>query len=134
MDQHPEVGGLSPYLTVGGEGAAAASTFYQKAFAGEEIHRMPAEDGRRLMHCCVRINGGHLMFSDAFAEYGQAAETPAAVALHLQVDDADLWWDRAVAAGCEVTMPLDLQFWGDRYGQLKDPFGFRWSIGASPKA
>jgi PhnB protein len=50
------------------------------------------------------------------------------------VDDADAWWARAVEAGAEVSMPLADQFWGDRYGHLKDPFGYTWSIGAPIKA
>lgn len=54
--------------------------------------------------------------------------------MHLQVDDADLWWNRAVEAGATVVLPLETQFWGDRYGQVKDPFGFTWSIGQSKKA
>jgi PhnB protein len=49
----------------------------------------------------------------------------------LQVSDANAVWAKAVAAGAEVTMPLADQFWGDRYGQLKDPFGHKWSIGQS---
>jgi PhnB protein len=49
--------------------------------------------------------------------------------IHLQVDDADAWWERAVAAGCDVRMPLEDQFWGDRYGSLRDPFDVDWSIG-----
>ena len=52
--------------------------------------------------------------------------------LHLQVDDPKAWWQRAVDAGCTVTMPLDVQFWGDRYGQVKDPFDIVWSIGGKP--
>ena len=51
--------------------------------------------------------------------------------IHLEVADADTWWARATEAGCEVKMELADQFWGDRYGQLKDPFGHSWSI-ASP--
>jgi len=125
--------GLAPYLQIGDKGVDAASAFYQKAFAAQEVMRMPAEDGKRVMHCHLVVNGGHLMMSDSFPEYGHPAQTPAAVTLHLQVDDADAWWERAVAAGCEVTMPLDNQFWGDRYGQLKDPFGFSWSIGGPVK-
>ena len=58
---------------------------------------------------------------------------PAGTVLHLQVDDADEWWNRALDAGCEVRFPLDDQFWGDRYGQLRDPFGYSWSIGAPAK-
>ena len=58
---------------------------------------------------------------------------PASVTLHLQVPDADAAWQRALAAGAEVRFPLADQFWGDRYGQVKDPFGFIWSIGAPVK-
>ena len=53
--------------------------------------------------------------------------------LHLQVPDADAAWEKAVAAGGEVRFPLADQFWGDRYGQIRDPFGFSWSIGAPVK-
>ena len=90
-------------------------------------------DDRRIMHAHLRLNGGSLMLNDAFPEFvaeGQrsSAGAPSAVTLHLQVDDADRWWERAVAAGAGVTMPLADQFWGDRYGQLTDPFGHRWSV------
>lgn len=63
--------------------------------------------------------------------YGAPWVQPAGFNLHLNVDDAQKWWDRAVAAGCEVTMPLEKQFWGDIYGQLKDPYGITWAIGQS---
>jgi len=85
------------------------------------------------MHCALKISGDSLMLSDGFPEHGHPAETPAALTLHLQVDDADVWFDRAVAAGCVATMPVTVQFWDDRHGQLRDPFGFTWSIGATPK-
>jgi uncharacterized glyoxalase superfamily protein PhnB len=51
----------------------------------------------------------------------------------LQVDDADAWWKRAVEAGAEPLMPVTDMFWGDRYGQFRDPFGVRWSVGTTPK-
>jgi PhnB protein len=119
--------GLTPYLTV--KGAKAASDFYQRAFGAEELRRQEA-DGDRLMHCHLRINGDDLLMSDAFPEHtGDAGDNPRGVTLHLQVDDAQAWWDRAVQAGATVTMPIAVQFWGDRYGQLRDPFGHLWSIG-----
>jgi PhnB protein len=124
--------GVAPYLTIGDKRAAAAVTFYEKAFGAKAMARMPADDGR-LMHCCIGLNGGWLMLSDAFPEHGHPAKPPAGFALHLQVDDADKWWSRALAAGCEVVMPIAQQFWGDRYGQLRDPFGVVWSIGSTPK-
>lgn len=124
--------GLTPYLNVGKAGAAAAIDFYRKAFGAEELSRVPAEDGRRLMHA-LRINGSNLFLADYFPDHGYPEQTPGGLVLHLQVDDADRWAERAASAGCSVTVPVAQQFWGDRYGQVKDPFGFTWSIGASPK-
>jgi len=121
--------GISPYLTV--RGAKSAAEFYTRAFGAEEIRRMEAEDGERLMHCHLRINGADVMLADEFPEHGGTLEGgPRGVTLHLAVDDADRWWNRAVEAGAKVAMPLEDQFWGDRYGQLRDPFGHSWSIGA----
>ena len=92
---------------------------------------MPAEDGKRLMHAHLRINGGSIMMHDDFPEYtGGPMGAPSGVTIHLEVDDADRWFERAVAAGATVTMPLADQFWGDRYGVVKDPFGHSWSIGS----
>ncbi len=128
----PVVTGVTPYLMV--RGASDASAFYQKAFAAEELSRQPAGDSGKLMHCHLRINGADVMMSDEFPEHGYSlGDGPNGVTLHLQVDDADAWFERAVAAGATVTMPLADQFWGDRYGQLKDPFGHSWSIGSSKK-
>lgn len=75
------------------------------------------------------------MLSDEFPEWGREADVvPKSVTIHLQVDDADAWWNRAVTAGAVPLFPLADQFWGDRYGQLKDPFGHTWSIGSPTKA
>jgi PhnB protein len=126
-DTAPPVTGVTAYLSSSDAGAAAE--FYKKAFAAQEVARMPAQDGKRLMHCHLLINGGALLMSDCFPEHGYAFKEPAGVTLHLQVGDAQAWWDRAVAAGAQVIMPMDKQFWGDRYGQLRDPFGVTWSIG-----
>jgi PhnB protein len=123
----PTVTGVTPYLTV--KGAKAASEFYQRAFGAEELARQEHPSGR-LMHCHLRINGDDVMMSDAFPEHGGGSgENPHGVTLHIQVPDPQAWWDRAVEAGATVTMPMDVQFWGDRYGHLRDPFGHSWSIG-----
>jgi PhnB protein len=128
-DQTIQLTGLSPYLTV--RGAKAAADFYARAFGAEEVRRTEAEDGERLMHCHLRLNGADLMLADEFPEHGAGlGDGPRGVTLHPAVDDADRWWNRAVEAGATVKMPLDDQFWGDRYGQLRDPFGHSWSIGA----
>jgi PhnB protein len=126
----PPSHGITPYLTV--KGAKAAVEFYQRAFDAVEFYRQPAEDGERLLHSHLGINGSSVMLSDDFPEFrgGAEAPPPSGVTLHLLVDDADRWFERAVEAGCTVTMPLADQFWGDRYGQVRDPFGHSWSIGA----
>jgi PhnB protein len=105
-----------------------ALEFYKTAFGAEEHGRVYAEDGKRLMHASVMINGGPMMLNDFFPEFGHTPSAPQAIVLHLQVDDVDHWWKRAVDAGCTVAMPLEKQFWGDRYGHLLDPFGVRWSL------
>ncbi len=122
-------GGVVPHLSV--DGAAKASEFYQRAFGARELARIPADDGKRLMHCHLEINGGSLMICDCFPEYGFGPQPSHSYTMHLQVDDVDGWWKRALDAGVEVKMPLEKQFWGDRYGQVEDPFGVRWSMGQS---
>lgn len=125
--------GVYPYLSV--KGGKAAIEFYTRAFGATERVCMLADDGERIMHAQIVINGGLIMISDDFPEYRGGAETPppAGVTIHLEVDDADAWWARAVEAGASILMPIDDQFWGDRFGQLKDPFGHDWSIGAPIK-
>lgn len=122
--------GVYPYLSV--TGGKAAIDFYVRAFGATEKVRLYAEDGERLMHAQIVINGGIIMLSDDFPEYrGGAAAPPAyGVTIHLQVDDADAWWTRAVDAGATIVMPLADQFWGDRFGVLKDPFGHDWGVAA----
>ncbi|MEI9887184.1 MAG: glyoxalase/bleomycin resistance/extradiol dioxygenase family protein [Rhizomicrobium sp.] len=95
----------------------------------------PAAGGDgRLIHCHLHLHGHSLMLSDPFPEHGHAYKEPAGVTLHLQVDDIDTWFRRAVEAGCTVLLPVSKQFWGDLYGQLKDPFGIAWSLGETPKS
>jgi PhnB protein len=128
------ISSLSPHLFV--SNAAAAIDFYKKAFNAEELTRHATPDGKRLMHAALLINGATLMLCDDFPEYrGGKGSTPEAlggspVVLHLQVAEADPVYEQAIAAGATVAMPLADQFWGDRYGQVTDPFGHTWSIGA----
>ena len=119
-------GGLVAYLQV--DGATKASDFYQRAFGATEVARVPVDDKGRTMHVHLYVNGSSLMLGDPYPEYGHGLQTPQAFNLTLQVDDIDSWWERAVAAGAQVVMPVQEMFWGARYGQLRDPFGVHWSI------
>jgi len=118
---------LSTHLIV--NGAASYIDFLQRAFGATELNRAPAPDGR-LMHATLRIGDSMLMLADHFPEFGSqpVVQGNLPFVLNLYVPDADSAWQKAVSAGCEVTFPLADQFWGDRYGQVRDPFGFKWAI------
>ena len=129
--------GLTPYLTV--SDAIAAIEFYKNALGAKEVRSHMAPDGKRYMHVHMEVRGSALMFSDDFPEYNEGkSRTPqgfggSPVVLHLQVEDGQQTWDRAIAAGATATMPFKEQFWGDLYGQFADPFGHQWSIGQTVK-
>ena len=92
------------------------------------------DDGKRVMHATLLLNGGVVMLADEFPEFsGGKPSNPAAlggtgVTIQLELKDADAAWKQAVEAGAQVVMPLADQFWGDRYGILADPFGHRWAL------
>jgi PhnB protein len=128
----PQVkGGVVPYLTV--DGATKAAEFYKKAFAAEIAAIHPPDEKGRTMHAHLYINGSSVMLSDAYPERGHPLQAPASFNLTLQVGDTDKWFDRAVEAGCTAVMPAQDMFWGERYGQLKDPFGILWAINGPVK-
>jgi PhnB protein len=119
---------ITPHLAV--NGAAAYIDFLKKAFNGVELERSPAPGGK-LMHATVRIGDSLIMFADDFGaemKLPPLAQGRLPLVLHLYVPDADAAWAQALAAGCEVVYPIANQFWGDRYGHVKDPFGFVWGI------
>ncbi len=119
---------LMPHLVCAG--AAKAIDFYKKAFGAAEMMRLPGKDGK-LIHASVAINGACVMLVDEMREWGALSPkslkgTP--VTVHLNVDDVDAVFKRAVKAGATPIMPVADMFWGDRYGIIEDPFGHRWSI------
>ncbi len=124
--------GLIPHLVC--TPCADAIEFYKKAFGADEVHRMPAPDGQRLMHAAIRIDGRFVFLADDFPEYcGGKAQSPTAlggtpVTIHRYVKDCDAAIERAKKAGASVVMPASDMFWGDRYGVVKDPFGHSWAF------
>jgi len=120
---------VTPHLVV--EGAASAIEFYKQAFDAKEQSRLPRTGDGKLMHASIRIGDSTVMLVDDFPEWGALgpkALKGSPVTIHLYVKDVDAVVARAVKAGARVTMPVADQFWGDRYGQLEDPFGHRWSV------
>lgn len=119
---------ITPHLVV--NGAAGAIEFYKKAFDAVEMGRMPGPDGK-LMHAMIKIGNAFVMLADEFPDYGclgPQALKGSPVYLHLYVEDVDAAYQQAVAAGGTAKMPPADMFWGDRYGQLEDPYGHVWSI------
>jgi uncharacterized glyoxalase superfamily protein PhnB len=124
--------GVVPYLSF--DGASAAVDFYVKAFGAKEIVRMYGQDGKRIMHCQLEINGGALMLSDDFPEFGlPPVQRSTSYTMQLVIPDGDAWWDRAIKAGCREKMPFAVAPWGDKYGQMTDPFGVTWAINSLAK-
>lgn len=119
---------VTPHLVCAG--AAKAIDFYKKAFGAEEVMRLEGPDGS-LWHACVAIGGSPVMLVDEFpgmGSLGPKALKGSPVTIHLNVPDADAFVERAVKAGATIKMPVSDAFWGDRYGQIEDPFGHRWSV------
>lgn len=121
---------LTPHLCV--KGAAQAIEFYKKAFGATEKARFPGPNGL-IMHASIKIGDSHFFLADEFPQAGEGCESPTKLGgttftLNLYVEDCDKLFNQAVSAGAKVTMPVQDQFWGDRYGAVKDPFGHVWAI------
>jgi PhnB protein len=119
---------ITPYLCV--DGGAKALEFYVRAFGAKELAREALPDGK-LVHGRIRIGDSIVMLSDAFPGGPTAAPSAlgqSTVVLHLYSKDVRALWQKATKAGAKVVMPLADQFWGERYGQLQDPFGHVWSL------
>src|SRR4029453_18896891 len=119
---------IVPHIVV--QDANRAAAFYRDAFGAEELSRIPTPDGR-LMSVQLRIGDGLLHISDEFPELGVVAPPSiggTSVILALDVADAEAVFAQAVAAGADIRQPVNDMFWGDRHGQLEDPFGHRWNI------
>jgi PhnB protein len=119
---------ITPYLCV--EGAAAAIDFYTRVFGAKERMRMPAPDGR-IGHAELTVGDSVLMLSDEYPEMeirGPKSVGGTPVTLSIYVEDVDDVVARAVKAGAKVRRETQDQFYGDRSGQIEDPFGHVWSI------
>lgn len=119
---------ITPYLIIGG--AADAIDYYQRAFGAEVRLRMD-EPGGRVGHAELVIGGSVVMVGDEYPDMGNLGPravggTP--VTIHLYVEDVDATAERAVEAGGKLVRPVENQFYGDRSGEVEDPFGHHWHI------
>jgi PhnB protein len=121
---------VTPSLVV--KGGAQAIEFYKKSFGAIENFRMPGPDGKSLMHAELKIGDSIVMLADEQPDMGCKAPTSVGTStgsLFLYVKDVDAAYKKAVEAGAKVVMPPADMFWGDRFGQVDDPFGHRWGLG-----
>lgn len=119
---------LTPQLTI--KGVDDAIAFYEAALGAERLFAMPGPDGATV-HAEIRIGDSIIMLDEENVEQGMRSPLSiggTAATLMVYLDDADTTYAAAVQAGAEVLMPIEEQFWGDRYGELVDPFGHRWAL------
>lgn len=119
---------VTPYLAI--KNGVAALEFYKKAFGATELAKLILPDGR-LGHAEIRLGDSIIMMSDEFPEYGGKSPQTlggSPVNIHLYVEDVDAFFKKAVAAGAKERKPVSDQFYGDRSGQLEDPFGHLWWV------
>ena len=119
---------ITPHIVV--SDAAAAADWYARALGAEERGRIEVPGGK-LMQVELSFGDAAVMLADEFPELGVLSPLSiggTATVLHLSTNDVDSLWQRAVDAGAEVRQPLSDAFWGERYGQITDPFGHRWGL------
>ncbi len=120
---------ITPALTC--KDAVKAIDFYKQALGAKELSRMEGPGGK-IGHAELQIGDSKFMISDEFPGMSSGPDPDAKSGpssyLFIYTDDVDSAFNKAVSAGCKVTMPLQDQFWGDRYGRLSDPFGHHWGM------
>ena len=120
---------VTPSLTF--KNSVTAIEFYKQAFGAKVLEVMPGPDGRNTMHATIQIGNSIVMMGDENpGQTCKSAETlgSSPISLYVYVSDADAVFKQAVAAGGTAMMPMADMFWGDRAGQIKDPFGYSWMI------
>ena len=111
--------------------ADAAVAFYKKAFGAEEVDRALDPTKTKIWHCALRIGSSMVFVNDVFPEMGDPLPSKSNMWLYVPAVDAS--FAQAVAAGAKVTMPPMDMFWGDRMGQVVDPFGQKWTLASRVK-
>jgi uncharacterized glyoxalase superfamily protein PhnB len=114
---------ITPQLAI--DGCDKAIDWFKKAFGAELLSRAPDPSGKKVWHASMKIGSSVFFVNDVFPEMGGGVQT---ASLWLYTENVDQAWKRAVDAGGKVTMPIGDMFWGDRLGQIVDPFGNKWNL------
>lgn len=120
---------VTPYFSF--KDAAAAISFYEKAFGAQERYRLAGPNGQGVGHAEITIGDSILMLSDEFPEYGARSAQSfggSPVPFSIYLPDVDAAFQRAIEAGCKVVRPVQDMFYGDRAGCLEDPIGYAWTL------
>jgi len=119
---------ITPHIVIRDAGQAA--DWYKQAFGAQERGRIPVPGGK-FMQIEMWFGDSPVMIADEFPAAGVLSPQSIGgnpVVLHFSTENVDALWRRAIEAGAEIVQPLEEQFWGDRYGQIRDPFGYRWGL------
>ncbi|HVO33854.1 MAG TPA: VOC family protein [Elusimicrobiota bacterium] len=119
---------MTPSLTF--KDSKKAIDFYKKAFNATLLDVFPGMDGKGVMHASVKIGDSIIMMGDEMPPMAKSAESfgGSPISFFIYVPDADAAFKQAVNAGATVMMPVAEMFWGDRAGNVKDPFGYQWML------
>ena len=124
---------VTPHLVI--KDCAKAIEFYKKGLGAQEIYKSKMPDGR-IMHAMIQMGNSFVMMADEFPDMGAVGPQTlggTTTVLHIYTDDADKLFKQAIDAGATPIMPVNDMFWGDRYGQIQDPYGHRWAIATHTK-
>ena len=119
---------ITPHIVIREAGRAAE--WYKQALGAEERGRIPVPGGK-FMQIELWFGDSVVMVADEFPEAGVLSPQSIGgnpVVLHFSTENVEALWQKAIEAGAEIVQPLQDQFWGDRYGQIRDPFGYRWGL------
>jgi PhnB protein len=119
---------ITPHLVV--REAERAAEWYKRALGAEERGRIPVPGGK-FMQIELWFGDSAVMIADEFPEAGVLSPQAIGgnpVVLHFSTENVEALGNRTIEAGAEIVQPLQDQFWGDRYGQIRDPFGYRWGL------
>lgn len=129
---------ITPHLII--KNAADAIKFYTNAFGAKELDRHYGPDGSSVIHAVLKLGDSIVMLAEEFPDMATPSKCASpktiggnSVMMHIYVEDADIVFAKAISEGATGIFPMMDAFWGDRYGQVMDPYGHIWEIATHKK-